>query len=52
MSTISKVVGGIGILIAIYLFLSNAESTARIISTIGTNSINGIAVLQGREKMV
>ncbi|KTF58635.1 hypothetical protein [Bacillus amyloliquefaciens] len=43
------VIAGIGILIGIYLFLKNAKSTTSIISTIASNSISGIKVLQGRE---
>ena len=49
MGGIYKVVAGIGTLIAIYLFLSNYRATTSIINTIGSNSIKGIQVLQGRE---
>lgn len=49
MGTVYKIIAGIGALIAIYLFLSHATATTSIISTIGTNSIRGIQVLQGRE---
>ena len=49
MSNIYKVIAGIGTLIAIYLFLSNDRATTSIISTIGSNSIKGIQVLQGRD---
>lgn len=52
MSSITKVVSGVGVLIALYLFLSNATETSDIINTIGKNSINGIAVLQGRTAQV
>lgn len=52
MSTISKVLSGIGVLIAIFLFLNNMAATTSIINTIGKNSINGIAVLQGRDKAI
>lgn len=52
MSTLTKVLSGIGILIAVYLFLSNAGATASIINTIGKNSINGISILQGRDAQV
>lgn len=48
MGSFYKIVSGIGILIALYLFLSNASATANIVNTIGRNSINGIKVLQGR----
>lgn len=44
-----KIIAGIGTLIAIYLVLSNANETTKIISTIASNSIKGIQVLQGRE---
>lgn len=49
MSSFYKIIAGIGTLIAIYLFLSNYRATSNIISTIGSNSIKGIQVLQGRE---
>ena len=52
MGTVTKVVSGIGVLIAVYLFLDNAGATSSIINTIGRNSINGIAVLQGRTAQV
>jgi len=43
-----KLIGGIGILIAIFLFLSHGQETVRIIQTMARNSIEGIRVLQGR----
>ena len=49
MGSVYKIIAGIGTLIAIYLFLSNYRATTSIISTIGSNSIKGIQVLQGRE---
>lgn len=45
---IVEVISGIFVLIAIFLFLSNARATTSIISTIASNSIRGITVLQGR----
>lgn len=48
MKHISDVLGGIGILIAIYLFLSNGKQTTNIISSLLTNGTNAIKVLQGR----
>lgn len=42
------VLSGIGVLIAIYLFLSNGKSTTSIISTVAGNAIAGIRTLQGR----
>lgn len=49
MGTVYKIVAGIGVLIAIYLFLSNYNGTTKIISTISSNAIKGIQVLQGRD---
>lgn len=43
-----KFIGGIGLLIAIYLFLSQSNSTVNIINSFASNSINGIKALQGR----
>lgn len=48
MRTVVEVLSGIGILIGIYLFLSNGKQTVNIIDTIGSNSIKGIKTLQGR----
>ena len=50
MNQLASILGGIGVLIAIYLFLSNADDTAKIINSVASNSINGIQVLQGRSK--
>lgn len=50
MNQISNWLAGIGMLIGIYLFLSNANATVKIIDGIGSNMINGIQVLQGRAK--
>ena len=49
MSSIYKIIAGVGTLIAIYLFLSNYTATIEIINSIGGNSIKGVQVLQGRE---
>ena len=49
MGTIYKIIAGIGTLIAIYLFLSHSAETANIISTVASNSIKGVQVLQGRD---
>lgn len=49
MGDIYKIIAGIGTLIAVYLFLNNYRATTSIINTIGSNSIKGIQVLQGRE---
>lgn len=45
---IFDVVAGIGILIAIYLFLKNYKATTSIITSMASNSIKGIKTLQGR----
>jgi len=45
---LGDVLSGMGILIGIYLFLSNGNYTVRIIQTIASNSISGIKALQGR----
>ena len=49
MGSVYKIIAGIGTLIAVYLFLSNYRATTSIINTIGSNSIKGIQVLQGRD---
>lgn len=46
------VLSGVGVLIAIYLFLSNASETTSIIKTLGTQSINAVQVLQGRSRLI
>lgn len=48
MNKVFDVVSGIGVLIAVYLFLSNSAQTTSIINTIATNTTSGIRVLQGR----
>ena len=45
---IVAVLSGIGVLIAIYLFLSKGTQTVNIINAIAKNSVSGIKVLQGR----
>jgi hypothetical protein len=45
---LGKVIAGVGLLIGIYLFVSRAGDTTKIINSLATNSINGIKVLQGR----
>ena len=52
MATVSKVLGGIGILIAIYLVLSRASDSVAVVDVIGKNAINGISVLQGRNTQI
>lgn len=48
MSSVVKVLTGIGILIAIFLFLRNGDQTVKIISTLAYNTTAGIKTLQGR----
>lgn len=48
MNKVFEVVSGIGILIAVFLFLNNYKATTSIISSLASNSISGIKVLQGR----
>lgn len=45
---LGKIIAGMGMLIAIYLFVSNASQTTKIIESIGSNTTKGIKVLQGR----
>lgn len=45
---IFAIVSGIGLLIAIFLFVSNPSGSASIINAIGGNAIKGISTLQGR----
>ena len=52
MYNVFKIIGGIGVLIGIYLFLSNGQQTVKIINAIASNSVTGIQVLQGREKLI
>lgn len=42
------VIGGIGLLIMLYLVLINGRQTTSIISAIATNTTQGIKTLQGR----
>ena len=48
MNQIVTILSGIGVLIAIYLFLSKGTQTVNIINSIARNSISGIKTLQGR----
>ena len=52
MNHLTKILGGIGILIAVYLVLSNGGQTIKIIDSISSNALNGIQVLQGRNKLI
>jgi hypothetical protein len=46
--SIGRMIAGIGLLIGMYLFLSNSDATTKIISTFAENSVRGIKTLQGR----
>ena len=48
MNKVFEVISGIGILIALFLFLRNYKATTSIISSMSSNAISGIKVLQGR----
>lgn len=42
------VIAGMGLLIAVFLFVSNPTGSASIINAIGSNAVKGISTLQGR----
>lgn len=46
--SIVEIVSGMGILIAIFLFLSNADGTVSIIKQLGASSSSMVRTLQGR----
>lgn len=48
MSTISKVLSGTALLIAVYLVVKNAKGTASIINSLGGVYTKSIKTLQGR----
>ena len=48
MGTVTKIISGTGILIAIYLFLSNYTATTKVISQLGSTYSSSVKVLQGR----
>ena len=45
---LADTISGIGLLIAIFLFLDNYTASVKIINAISTNTVSGIKVLQGR----
>jgi hypothetical protein len=47
-SMIIEITGGIGVLIAIYLFVSNFKGTVAIIGALASPSIEMVQTLQGR----
>lgn len=48
MAQISKIIAGIGMLIFVFLVVSNYKATTSVINTVGSNAIQGIKTLQGR----
>lgn len=48
MGTITKIISGTGILIALYLFLDNYGATTKIISQLGSTYSSSVKTLQGR----
>ena len=48
MAHLSNWISGIGILIFVYLIISNGEQTTSIIKALGTTGVSGIKALQGR----
>lgn len=48
MGRVVQIASGMGILIAIYLVLSNATATVSVIDSIGGQVVRGIGKLQGR----
>lgn len=48
MAKIAEILSGMGILIAIFLFVSHATESARIINALGSNTTAAIKTLQGR----
>lgn len=48
MGTITKILSGTGILIALYLLLSNASGAGTVISSLGDAYSKGVQTLQGR----
>lgn len=45
---LSELIAGTGILIAIYLFVSNGDKTVSIIKALGGSYAQGVKTLQGR----
>jgi multisubunit Na+/H+ antiporter MnhC subunit len=48
MNKVFSAIAGIGILIGMYLVLSNYKASTAIISAIASNGVSGIKTLQGR----
>ena len=45
---VQKIITGIGLLIFVFLVVSNYKATTSVINTIGGNAVQGIKTLQGR----
>ena len=48
MRQLTNILGGIGILIAVYLILTNARATTQVLTGLISSASDGIKVLQGR----
>ena len=48
MGTVSKILSGTGILIAVYLLVANFKGTTSIIDSLGGAYTKGVQTLQGR----
>lgn len=48
MKAVLTIASGIGLLIAVYLFLSRGSDTVNIINSLASNTTAGIKTLQGR----
>lgn len=48
MRDLVAILSGVGLLIAIFLFLNKGDQTVKIINSMATNSVKGIVALQGR----
>lgn len=48
MGTISKIISGTGILIALYLLVKNASGASNVIKSLGGVYTSGVKTLQGR----
>lgn len=48
MGTITKIISGTGILIAVYLVLKNATGTTKVVNSLGSVYTSSVKTLQGR----
>lgn len=48
MTKIVAIISGIGFLIMLYLFLSRANETVKVLNSLGSNANTSIKTLQGR----